>query len=331
MNNTLDSLPWHEGLWARFQQQRETGRLPHALLLAGLPGLGKRRLATRLARQLLCRQPGDDGACGQCAACSLLDAGTHPDIRYLSPEGDSRVIRVDSVRGLTEFIGMKSQYGGYKIAIMDPADRMNRNAANSLLKTLEEPPENALLILAADRPSMLPATIRSRCQQAVLAPPAFADASRWLRSQAPALAAEAERLLPFTGGAPLKALKDAEEGVQGRLEQLAEQLSDTANGRLSAVEAAAAWGKDQQALLLDLLTYLAQQLVRMDGDGSAVSPPLAVAGRIEPMALHGYVDYLYQTRGLSERSLNPQLAAEDLFVRWVRLNRHGASRRAARG
>ncbi|MCH8505093.1 MAG: DNA polymerase III subunit delta' [Ectothiorhodospiraceae bacterium] len=329
MSGQTPVFDWHETLWERPQQLRRTGRLPHALLLAGLPGVGKLQLANRLAAQLLCREPGSLGACGECQACHLLDAGSHPDIRRTTPEGESRVIRIDSVRALTEFIGMKSQYGGYKIAIIHPADRMNRNAANSLLKTLEEPPEKVLLILVADRASLLPATIRSRCQQMAVAAPSREQAVSWLEAQAPELAAQAALLLPFAGGAPLRALRDAEQGVPEKLERLASQLGDTASGRLGAVDAAASWPKEDQALLLELLTYLVQQLVRNDGDGTVLTPPVHLPSRPDPLMLHGYVDYLYRTRGLSDRSLNPQLAAEDLFVRWVRLNRQAGTVRAS--
>ncbi|MFO7642692.1 MAG: DNA polymerase III subunit delta', partial [Candidatus Competibacteraceae bacterium] len=161
-----EGLPWHEPLWRQFQQSRAAGRLPHALLLAGPAGLGKLAFAKRLARALLCETPDVEGdACGRCRSCRLFQAGSHPDYRMEQPVEEGKAIRIDPIRELCGFLGFTAQYGGYKIALLEPADRLNLNAANSLLKTLEEPPGDCLLLLVTAHPARLPATVRSRCQK----------------------------------------------------------------------------------------------------------------------------------------------------------------------
>src|SRR5690606_14968084 len=167
-----EPLPWHAEAWTRLQAQIRRQALPHALLISGLPGLGKRRLAEQLAAALLCEAGRNElQACGRCRACRPLVQGAHPDLFVVTPEEEGRQVRVDQVRGLIDQLALKSQYGGYRVGLIDPADRMNAAAANALLKTLEEPPPGVVLLLVAARPSLLPATIRSRCQQLTLSPP----------------------------------------------------------------------------------------------------------------------------------------------------------------
>ncbi len=163
---------WQVQQWQRMNAARQQQRLHHALLLNGIRGLGLEAFAQELARGLLCEQPGEEGgACGQCKSCLLYAAGSHPDIVQIRPEEDSRVIKIDAIRELTGFMELKAQYGRYRIAIIDPAEAMNRNAANSLLKTLEEPPEQAIIILVNNDYMRLPVTIRSRCQRLIFTPP----------------------------------------------------------------------------------------------------------------------------------------------------------------
>jgi len=177
--NTL--LPWLVSTFADLQQRRAQGRLAHALMFVGPAGIGKHQLAERFAQSLLCAQPHADGQpCGHCHACSLYAAGTHPDLFRLSPEEDSKNIRIDQIRALIEGMSLSSHYGRHKVVILNPADAMNIAAANALLKTLEEPPADTILLLVTDRPSFLPATIRSRCQTLRLALPARDEAQAWL-------------------------------------------------------------------------------------------------------------------------------------------------------
>ncbi len=197
--------PWHRDVLTALVEQARAGRLPHALLLSGVAGIGKLRLARALAQALLCQQPQSGQACGQCHACHLTAAGSHPDYQQLSPEEAGKAIKIDQVRDLVQFGSRTPQYDGYRVAVIAPAHAMNRNAQNALLKTLEEPGERTLLLLVSDQPARLLATVRSRCQQRVLAVPDATQARQWLEEQI-GQSERAAALLALAGGAPLQAL-----------------------------------------------------------------------------------------------------------------------------
>src|SRR3569833_523405 len=185
---------------------RRGGRLPHALLLTGPQGMGKQRFAENWMAGLLCEAPDAEGcACGVCRSCQLLAAGNHPDYRQLTPPEEGKVIGVDQVRELIQYVALTPQYGRYKIALIHPADKLNINAANSLLKTHEEPPSHSLLMLVSARPRRLPDPVRSRCQLVHFSPPPDEVAAGWLAIQV-SVAAPGQ-LLKLADGAPLRALE----------------------------------------------------------------------------------------------------------------------------
>ena len=194
--------PWLNPLSSQLRLLAAQQQLPHALLLSGARGTGKQPLASELAGYLLCRQPAADKACGQCKSCLLFKAGHHPDL-WTSPA--EQHTGVDAIRQLTQFMQGAAQQGGQKIAILRDVELMSEAAANALLKTLEEPPQNSFLLLLCAHPAQLLPTIRSRCQQWSVAP-AFGDEVRlWLErhSSRPV----PDFLLDYTGGAPLLALE----------------------------------------------------------------------------------------------------------------------------
>lgn len=258
-----ERLPWHQDLWRQIQGRQRAGRLPHALLLAGPDGLGKSLFARRLAQALLCARPDADGeACDHCRGCRLFRAGSHPDYRMVRPEEDGKVIKVDQIRELCAFLGYTAQYGGQKIAVLEPADRLNVNAANSLLKTLEEPPGNGVLLLVTAQPARLPATVRSRCQKIRFDPPATAVAVPWLAARIEE-GLEPAVLLEVAGGAPLMALAHADGAGWHRRRELFESYAQVLAGRADPIRAAENWSRGDLAENLRWLVSWHIDLIRL--------------------------------------------------------------------
>jgi DNA polymerase III delta' subunit len=211
--------PWLAAARAQVALAIGAGRLPHALLLQGQPGLGKAALADWIARLALCEAPAAD-PCGACTSCRLHAAATHPDLRRVGLVEDKKQIAVEDIRELIVSLALKSFRGGRKAAIVDPADALNASGANALLKTLEEPSAGALLVLTVARPERLPATIASRCQRLKIAPPAREAALIWLAEVDPA--PDWAGPLSLAAGAPVAALRLVAAGASDLEREMAE-------------------------------------------------------------------------------------------------------------
>ena len=144
----LDIYPWQyeqmQSLWSMCKQKR----LPHALLFSGPEGIGLKQFTLSFAMKILCQSKDNQSkvACGKCKSCELFEARSHPELKVILPKEKGKLIRVDQVRELIDYVSFKSFSGSIKIGIINPADAMNRNTANALLKTLEEPPAQSMLI-----------------------------------------------------------------------------------------------------------------------------------------------------------------------------------------
>ena len=147
----LMTYPWQLKQWEQVKLAADRNMLGHALLLSGAEGSGVGQFALELSRYLLCETPARGASCGQCRSCILFSAGNHPDIRLIGPEDNGSQIKVDAIRDLIAYLQLSNQYGRRKIAIIEPAEGMNRHSANSLLKTLEEPAPSTLLVLPGNQ------------------------------------------------------------------------------------------------------------------------------------------------------------------------------------
>jgi len=196
--------PWLSGHWSFFMQRLETDRLAHALMIEGPSGVGKTALARNMVARLLCRED-EPRACGQCRSCQLLAGGAHPDYFDLQPEEDSKVIKVDQIRALIGKLDLTTSISERKVAYIHPAEVMNAAAANALLKSLEEPAGNTVLILVSDNPGRLPVTIRSRCQSISINQPDSRIVQEWLEQSSGRPQELVEAALLAAGGSPLRA------------------------------------------------------------------------------------------------------------------------------
>jgi DNA polymerase-3 subunit delta' len=321
--------PWLASHWVSLQRARAAGRLPHALLLAGPAGVGKRRLADLLVWSLLCSDPRPDGLpCGRCADCRLNQAGTHPDLVRLGPDpdGKSDEIKVGGIRDLIESEGLTSSRGIHKLILIDPADRMNPSAANALLKTLEEPAPGTLFCLISERPHALAATVRSRCQRLTLGLPDEAEALDWLVGQMPG--SDARLLLRLAHGAPLRALGLADSALLTRRDTAFAGFVAVGEGRRDPVAEAQAWGDLGPKTTLEWLGGWVSDLLRLTADGAAYlgnpdkrEPLLALAARLDPKEGHRYLQRILCRRASQDAPLNPQLLHEALLIDWAQVVR----------
>src|SRR5262245_45580533 len=209
-----DRVRGHNVNRAGFEAAFARGRLGHAYLFTGPPGIGKRLFAGELAKALLCEAPPRPlAACDKCAACHLCAAGTHPDVFVAKTPDDKLELPVETVRDFCGQLALKPSHGARKVGIVEDADDFNEESANAFLKTLEEPaPGSVLLLLATAEEGQLP-TIRSRCQVVRFRPLAAEDVAAVLKAQGVTDPARVEQLVRLSGGSPGQALALNDEAV----------------------------------------------------------------------------------------------------------------------
>ena len=311
-------LPWLAPARLRLNHSWVQGRLAHGLLVYGTEGVGKRALAQWIARAVLCdRNRSELRACGECASCRLLRAGTHPDLTMLAPEEGKQQISVDQVREMSASLALTSFRQGYKVAVVEPAQQMTMAAANSLLKTLEEPASRTLLILVATRLSGLLPTLRSRCQQIAIAVPPETTARNWLAAAGGASVSPA--LFELARGAPLRALAYAESGVEERLQEVDAALSALASGRADVTQIAKRWASETLPERLLCMDYWLERLLRatIAGTDDRFTRDILPSGvkQLNIKRLFACVDRLRELRSRLERvALQRELAVESLLI-----------------
>ena len=311
--------PWLERPWNEFAARLEQDRLPHALLVSGPEGIGKASLVEAMLQGLLCEESTAE-ACGRCRSCRLLAGGAHPDRFVVVPEEDKRIIKVEAVRALIEQMMLTTTISPRKVALIAPAEAMNVNAANALLKTLEEPLGQAVLILLSHDPSRLPATIRSRCQLVAVHAPATAQAVDWLVTSQGLDPASAALALEATAGSPLRAAALAGSEDLERYRQLQRALEALVGkpSRVSTLCAELA-GLEARDLLWTWLSLAARKALEgaLGANGSAVWPdtpytlPPARLAELQRLADRG--------RQLLSTSVRQDLLLQEWLIEWARL------------
>ncbi|MGV0036349.1 MAG: DNA polymerase III subunit delta' [Candidatus Azotimanducaceae bacterium WSBS_2022_MAG_OTU7] len=315
-------LPWQAASWQRVCNQIADGKMPHGILLAGPPDSGKANFAAGLAAYLLCN--GDEKPCGRCSQCHLVSASTHPDLLEVTLE-DSKQIRIEQVRDLIHWANQTSQQGGYKTCIINPADKLNIQSANALLKVLEEPPPNTLICLVSDQATRLLPTLRSRCQRIDLGSPSEQEAIVWLQGQMEP-SADIELLLGIAGGMPLRVLKTIDEDYLKLRQELASHLVPLSQGARSPIQVAALMAKEDAGRVLELLYQLVSDSIALTLSGEKVIKNRDLKETIKQYSIRTSVAHRYQLldhisvaqgqlKGTS--NANGQMLLEGVFVKAV--------------
>ena len=325
------AFPWQMAIWLKLSQQR--GRLAHALLIHGQEGIGKSALAVEFAYSLLCATPQPTGrACGVCKACHWLSQGAHPDFLHIQPESmseeegedaeegegrkpkkkPSKNIKIEQIRAMQETLATGSHQAGLRVIILEPAEAMQGVTANALLKSLEEPPPDTLFLLVSNEASRLLPTIRSRCQLIPVALPDKAVALEWLSSQN---IKDAEALLAYAGGAPIKALTFAEAGDLRR--EFARKIAEPRPNAIVLTDFC------QMIDPLAVVTWIQQwahDLVLAASTGEVRyhcaqrDRIVAISRKMDSRKLFRFVRELNEARALARHPLNARLFFEAIFL-----------------
>ena len=322
--------------WRRLQELDQ--RPVHGLLFKGAKGIGKLDLAINFAQSLLCQNPDNTGyPCGKCPSCHWFEQGSHPDYRLLQPEAlnldgeesddiksvsgkkPSRQISVDQIRGLADFFGMSAHQGGRRVIVIHPAEAMNINAANALLKNLEEPPQGLLFILVSHKPQQLLLTILSRCVTFTLSSPDTETATRWLSEQGIRKPAE---ILAVSGFSPLQAVQLV-AGLGEEHDKLLRAIRMPQD--LDVFALAETLQKSEQTLVVQWLQQWCYDLSSMKLAGRVRYHPneesaiKKLVGSVAPLNLTRMQRHLQLAKRDAQHTLNPRLFFESLLVAYRQL------------
>jgi len=317
---TFSQILGHERQKDILRRALVTGRLAHAYLFEGPEGIGKQLMALALARAVFCTE---GSGCGTCIACRKVDHHNHPDLHLLAPDGAS--IKIEQVRGLQKELSYKPLEAPKKICLIEAADRMNPAAANALLKTLEEPNGEALLILLTARPERLLSTIRSRCQRLPFQRLPQATIKQVLLRQLGLEETEGHILAALAEGSFKKALGKDRDLYLDQRKELVQQLARLQGRRVVPVFDLAqklAEDKDRLQEVLEILQAVYRDLLLLCHDPAAarlvnidLKETLSQLGRQESTdSLLRKLTALARTRYLLERNVNRQLALEVLLL-----------------
>ncbi len=326
--------PWQQRAYQHAVSALVGGQLGHATLIVGPQHLGKRLLAEHLARRVLCLSRGTDGeACGSCRSCILFASrsqydpletrpdstpsqpwghSAHPDLVFIGYEINQKTgkpraeLVIEQVRSLSEKLTLTPRMGETMVAIVDPADAINYNAFNALLKTLEEPQPGRYLWLLSSNPSRLPATIRSRCQRLELRLPPHAEALEWLRARGHAASTADEALDAARGHPGLADAWIANDGMALR-RSVYKDAEALQSGQAAAVELAQRWVADGRAD--ERLRHLADLALH---EASGLTDP----ARTRTLAAR--FDAANRTRNLLRTTVRADLAVAETLLGWCK-------------
>lgn len=345
MSSTL--YPWQMSPWQQLQQLRD--RLPHAILFHGPQGIGKTLFAERFAKALLCQSPTVDGnACDHCNSCGWFEQYSHPDYRRIRPEAldedeggegseaeggepvetkksaksakPSKEIKIDQIRTLADFMNISTHRQGMRVVTLYPAEALNTAAANSLLKTLEEPPPSTMFLLVSNSLDRLLPTILSRCRKFALALPSMQEAQSWLAEQG---VKDADVWLAEQGGAPLAAYAAAESGMRDTMNEFLQLLARP--GTETALKGAERLQKTPVTELVAWLQRWLYDVFSLKLSGRIRYYPryqkelAALAARVELAELLRALKAVNERRAIADHPLSARLFIEDMLLAYSNL------------
>jgi len=320
--------PWQKKQWKSITDRINQNKIPHAMLFHGPQGIGKSDFINSLVARLMCVQPENDLACGKCDACHLLSVNNHPDLRVVDCDEGKKNISVDKIRDLIDYTSLTPHSAQYKIAIVKQAELMSISAANSLLKTLEEPPKSALIVLLTHKPEQLLPTILSRCQKLAFNVPSPKEADLWLAHEINDETLRAS-LLALANGAPLKALDYSQQGLIEQRSVQFDTLLNLVKGQLDPVTGAEKWLKlDLELSLQTMLSWIIDLCRLKSGNEMSAITNSDLQLQLSELnhktnlkELLEYHQFLNECVVWSRSNINTQLLLEDILIRWIKLFR----------
>ncbi len=295
-------LSWQRYIWEKIVCLVDNNRMPHAILLIGSSGLGKKYFAQLLASYLLCQKKPAFHPCGACKGCYLTSAGNHPDFHVLQPEKVGKTIGIEDVRKLSDSLNKTGQQGGWKIALINPADSLTLQASNALLKTLEEPTRYTSILLTSQFVWRLPNTVRSRCHSIVFTAPSREISIKWLE-QFTDSPTEAKEVLDIADGRPFLAKHFLDGKLYKQRAEFEKWIGKLSRFEASPLDAARFCQNSNHVQLVDwFLTHLVKEVKR------------DLVNKCVPQVFIFY-DKLIRAREwfLSASNPNPQLIWEEIF------------------
>jgi len=340
--SNLPLYPWHKQSWQRINQARQSDHLAHAILISGQEHTGKSDFANRLVKSLLCeasqfknneltQTPQIDAChqcpCNKCRGCKTFEADSNPDYLHIKLLEDKQQISIDQIRAMNAFLNLSRSFKAYQVVLISEAERMNQNAANSLLKSLEEPADNSVIILLTSQLSAMLPTIKSRCQMMHLPMPDKQQSIDWLQSKTGKLS-EFKEELEISHNRPLAALKVDDELIQNR-EMLLEDIVNIIQEKSAITEIAKKWQKHDREVLIDWQIGWLYQLLKMppktDSNDSRTGKSdteksinlVTLKDFILDLQLWDIYDQLLKQKQLVHTSVNPLIFLENMLSLWL--------------
>lgn len=320
----IQPYPWQQKQWRWLQSAIQINKLPHALLLHGIEGLGKAHFAKAVSFYLLCESTDvTEKPCGECRACQLLIANTHPDQLIITPEDKTKPIKIDQIHQVGQFLQKTSYSGAYRIVMLAPTEAMNHSAANAFLKTLEEPGHKCFIMLISHHPAALLATIKSRCQTLHFQPVTQCDPYLTTLGIDAKHASEMDILLCLAQGAPLKAQALFNKQKLQQRNQFITLLISLFNQQIDPVLCAENQFNLSLDEIVDYLFYWITDLIKLQFSMTNYLVNRDYPEQLQTLSstfkahdLFKILDYCIEIKHnkLAGINLNPQLLLEDLFI-----------------